>query len=269
MQNENVQNNVNKPTQDISASQQISSNANLKILQLNTEGISPNFSPENIQYYITISENIDNIEVIAEPENSRSTLQIVGNTNIPYGTSKIVITVTAENGDKKDYTINVSKTNNVEQANANLENLAIENTTLNPEFNPDIVDYTIEVSGEMESLNILAVPQNENAKVSIEGNENLQYGDNYIKIIVTSEDGENSKVYNIIATKKEIINIEASTDKRNNENNGGADTIENNTENGKNKGKIYIGFSIVFMIALVSFIMLKKRKSKKIINGEK
>ena len=58
----------------------------------------------------------------------------------------------------------------------------------------------------------MAVPQREAAKVTIEGNENLQYGDNVIKVTVLAEDGVSSKVYNMVAKKSEKI-VENEEDK--------------------------------------------------------
>ncbi len=102
---ENSENNVNNNQQN-----SLSSNNNLRTLRLNVEGISPSFSNRTTQYYITILEDINDIDVIAEPEDSKATVQITGNTNIPSGSSKISVIVTAENGNKKEYSINVSKT---------------------------------------------------------------------------------------------------------------------------------------------------------------
>lgn len=106
--NTNNSNNSNNTTNNQQGA--LSSNNNLKTLRLNIEGISPSFSSRNTQYYITIPEEISNIEVIAEPEDSKASIQITGNTNIPSGSSKINIIVTAQNGNTKQYIINVSKT---------------------------------------------------------------------------------------------------------------------------------------------------------------
>jgi len=79
-----------------------SSNNNLKSLQLDTEGISPAFNKNKTQYYITIPENISNINVTATSEDSKASVQVLGNTNIQVGNSQIKIIVTSythkENG---------------------------------------------------------------------------------------------------------------------------------------------------------------------------
>ena len=246
--------------------QPASSNTNLKILQLNIEGINPNFSPENTQYYLTIPETIENIGITAEPEDSKSTVQISGNNNIQIGANQIIISVTAENGTQKDYTINVTKTDNAGIANANLENLAIENATLIPEFNSEIMDYTAEVFGEMDKLNILAVPQNENAHINIEGNEKLQYGENQIKITVLAEDGLTSKVYNIVVTKSKAVNEEENITENSNEENGqnASDIVDNAVEKNVKKEKVIMIILLVALaiVTIIWFIWKKKKFNK-------
>ena len=65
-------------------------------------------------------------------------------------------------------------------ANTNLEILAIENYLIYPPFENSITEYTTQISNETEELNIFAVPENEQGKVEIYGNENLKEGNNII-----------------------------------------------------------------------------------------
>ena len=120
-------------------------------MHLNLEGLSPAFNKNTTQYYLVVSNLINDIEVKAVPEDS---------------SCKDIKVISADGSASKIYSINVSKTENKELGNASLENLAIENITLNPEFNSDIFEYTAEVSSDIENLKILAVPQRENARCS-------------------------------------------------------------------------------------------------------
>lgn len=56
-----------------------------------------------------------------------------------------------------------------ERVNANLEVLAIENELLEPNFEPDVTKYKLEVSNEVTRLNIFAVPEKEDSKIEIKG----------------------------------------------------------------------------------------------------
>ena len=248
-----------------SNNQQKSSNNNLKSLQLDVEGISPVFNKNKTQYYITISENILNINITAIPEDSKASVQVLGNTNIQIGNSQIKIIVTAENGNNKEYLINVTKTNNLELANANLENLAIENVTLIPEFSANITDYTAEFSTQIDKLNILAVPQQEEATVTIEGNENLQIGDNFIKVTVLAKDGKTSKVYNITVKKNENVIEEVENNSLNNieQNNVNNENVENIMKSKVENNNILWIVAIILLaifIIIVIVIFIKKHK---------
>lgn len=86
--------------------------------------------------------------------------------------------------------------------NTNLETLAIENTLLYPAFDTNITQYHAEVSNETINLNLLAIPEDEQATVEILGTENLQIGDNYIKIVVIASDKITKKEYTVNVTRR-------------------------------------------------------------------
>lgn len=181
----------------------ISTNANLKALHLNIEGMTPSFSKNTTNYYITVPNSISSISVIAEAEDSNAKVSITGNTDLKIGLNKISIVVTAaDNKTKKTYTVNVTKTDDPDSANANLENLAIENVVLDPEFNTDITQYNASIASTHDTLNILAIPQIESATVNIEGKDNIQFGDNIITVRVLAKDGVTTKDYIINLHKK-------------------------------------------------------------------
>lgn len=196
----------NKPSGGSSSSgttQNVSTNANLKELHLSVEGLSPAFNKNTIAYNIVIPNNIDAININAVPEDSNAKVSIAGNTNLQVGLNNITIKVTApDNKTTKTYTIHATKTDNPELANANLENLAIENVMLDPEFNADIVQYSAIIGSTHDTLNILAVPQIEGATVNIQGADNIQFGDNVITISVIAKDGITTKDYVINLHKK-------------------------------------------------------------------
>ena len=196
----------NKPSGGSSSSgttQNVSTNANLKELHLSVEGLSPAFNKNTITYNIVVQNNIDTINVNAIPEDSNAKVSVAGNTNLQTGLNNITIKVTApDNKTTKTYTIHATKTDNPELANANLENLAIENVMLDPEFNTDIVQYNATIRSTHDTLNILAVPQIEGAQVNIQGADNIQFGENVITISVIAKDGVTTKDYVINLYKK-------------------------------------------------------------------
>lgn len=178
-------------------------NAKLDIMRLGIEGISPDFSPDVNEYYLIVDENVKDIDVTAIPQNAEANVKITGNKNLKNGLNKIEIDVTSEDkSEKNKYTINVTKTSNEQNANADLETLAIENYVLTPEFDTNETNYTVNVSNNTNNLNILAIASDMNAKVNVTGNTNLKYGNNKVVITVTAENGITLKKYNINAYKR-------------------------------------------------------------------
>ena len=102
----------------------------------------------------------------------------------------------------KLYNIEDDNIDNIEISNTNLETLAIENVLLYPNFDNNIINYEVEISKDIEKLNILAIPENENAKSEIIGNNRLKEGNNNIKIIITAQDGITKKEFNINVHKR-------------------------------------------------------------------
>lgn len=178
-------------------------NSYLQSLRLDIEGISPEFDKNIYEYYITVPTKVKELEVLAISENQKATINITGNEGLKEGQNTIKIEVISEDkSTNKVYNIYVTRTDNVEAANANLEILAIENTLLTPPFDAKETRYDAEVPNNTEKLNIFAVPENENAKVEVTGGSNLQEGDNTVIITVTAENGYTVKEYKINVHKR-------------------------------------------------------------------
>lgn len=175
----------------------------LQIMRVNMEGINPNFDKNINEYYLLVDENVKKLDITAIPSNSGAQVNITGNDNLKNGLNKIKIKVTSKDKSKiNEYIINVTKTKNTENANADLDILAVEYFELTPEFDKNITNYSVEVSNKVDKLNIFAVSSDESAKVEISGNENLKIGDNQIIISITAKDNITTKKYYINAHRR-------------------------------------------------------------------
>lgn len=180
-----------------------SDNTDLKILRLNHVGITPQFNKNIKEYYFLADMSINELEVTAIPENENATIKIKGNTEIKEGLNTINIEVESEDKTKTEtYKIYVTKTNNQELANSNLENLAVRQGMLEPTFQAAITHYYIEIANDVSKLDILAISQSMNAEVTIEGNDELEIGNNIIIVSVTAEDEITKKKYVITAHRR-------------------------------------------------------------------
>jgi hypothetical protein len=82
-----------------------------------------------------------------------------------------------------------------------------------PEFLSDVFEYQINLDenlSDITKLDIEAIASQDDCKVEIAGNENLQEGENIITITLTSKDGETIVTYKIIVTKEaKVVEISA------------------------------------------------------------
>ena len=209
------------------------------------------------------------------PENKNSKIDITGNENLKEGLNVIKVQITSEdNTSSSSYIINVTKTNNIEDANTNLETLAIQNYLLYPNFDNTVTNYNVEVANDTDNINLLAIPEDEEANIEIDKNDKLQEGNNTIKITVTAKNNFTKKVYNINVYRrneneekeykleqeenKELLNNIQKTSTNKNDNNNQKQTEEQS----KN---IYLILTLIILLIILIFtvIFFKIRRSKK------
>lgn len=198
-----------------SATNKKSSNANLSNL-----GIKPNdfsgFKPTITTYNVTVSEDVEEINVYATAQDSKATVSGTGKKQLESGKNTVSVVVTAEDGTSKTYTINISKSGNAKNStkidnqdgSKGLSELKIEGLTLEPEFSTNTYEYTTKYIGEDTKLNISAVATDSKFVVEVTGNEELKEGENIITILVSDSDGENVATYQVIVNKS-LVDEEA------------------------------------------------------------
>lgn len=216
-------------------------NTNLKSLNVTPTGLSPAFSTGTTEYTMTVGSNIDKIEVNAVAEDNNASVIVEGNKNITIGNNKITITVTAGEN-TKIYHINVTKEN---KKQLQLSELLVDGQPLNPEFDSNIYEYTIEKTNTAE-LNITATPSSSSAEVEILGNTDFKVGENIVTILVKSSNGEDVTTYQI------TVNVAQSD----------AIAVDKNNGSDNKKMYLYIGLGVVGTIILI-IIIISIAKHKK------
>ena len=232
----------------------------LREILIDGKAVEPEFDQFITDYVIGVEK--ENIEIKAEPDDPNASVEIIGNTKLKEGKNEIEIKVTAE--DRKttqSYYLHITR-GDVNKANANLKELEIEGITLNPTFNSKDTKYYVEYEGIIDNLNIKAIPENENAKVEIEVNDNYDTGSvHLVKINVTAEDSITVKTYQIIARKagenpdeqNELETIEAEMQQK--------EELKKQEEQ-KHNNTIVIIIIILLIICVSIFIIIKKKKDK-------
>ncbi len=81
------------------------SNTNLKSLTASAGVLAPKFSKDVTEYKLYISSSDKECAISASPESATSKVKVSGDTEITEDSKERVVTVTAENGDTKEYTV--------------------------------------------------------------------------------------------------------------------------------------------------------------------
>lgn len=186
---------------DSPVSDTLSNDNYLKDLVINSSHeISKKFDPNISSYDVTVPNEVDKLDFKFITSDSKATVNVIGNENFKVGeVSTVQIEVTAEDGTKRIYTLNVNRT--TDGSDNKLKDLVIGGVSLNPGFDPDVLEYEVKIDGDTDKLDINAVPENSDCTVEIIGNENLKEGSNTVLVKVT--DKNNFTRYYTIDVQKE------------------------------------------------------------------
>ena len=177
-----------------------SDNNDLSSLIIEGVTLEPNFSKDVTEYTVQLEDNITELKIDAQAESGKAEIKIEGNEDLKDGENTITITVTAEDGTNKKYTIKAIRgesANVVDNSILKLSNLEISGVDFAGIFNPDTHSYELNLNISVKNLNITATPNQEDATVEIIGNENFVEGENMVTILLTSADGSQTATYQI------------------------------------------------------------------------
>ncbi len=183
--NSNTQNSNNNYTNAIEEPVVVKS-SDTSLREIKIEGNSIDL--DNLKY--ETDKGSINIEVIANDE--KTTLTYDKNVNLSNGGNKIVISAVAENGDKKEYEININKI--VKSSNKEFKIFYKDEELKINSFDKTIEEFSVEYG--TENMKFTYSTTDKNAKIKITGNKNLKVGSNNIKVKVIAEDGS-SETYTL------------------------------------------------------------------------
>lgn len=259
----NNANTTNAKTNTNQETQKKSNNANLSNL-----GIRPNdfsgFKAGTTTYNVTVPKNVEEVEVYAKAQDSKAKVAGTGKKKLQEGKNTTSVTVTAEDGTKKTYTINITRSateeNNQDEetddpeaddnnetdvvAGKGLSELKIGNLELSPTFRTDIYEYTAKYIGEDTKLEVSTITTEDDYTIEVTGNEDLKEGENIITILVSDAEGNNVATYQVTVNKS----LAQET------------LLENQDENGMKILGIVVGVVIVLIII---FLIVRHRRNKK------
>ena len=223
-----------------------STNKALKDLVVENYKLSPDFTPETTKYSLDVKGDVDKLEITPVLQDEKSKFTIEGNDNLKVGNNIVKITVTAEDGTTRIYTIAVAKTNadGTPAEMLQLKDLKVNNANLNPTFSSEITNYTVEVEdpSSIKASDIVATAADENVEVNVSESVNTDKSEKIFTIVLEDKEGTKTGVYQITVKKASMNPITA---------------IKNNKDN-----KLYyiLGgiIGILLILIVIILIMIKK-----------
>lgn len=182
-----------------------SGNANLSSLKVDGGEISPAFNKNTTVYEVNVPFSVENLNVKASAEDGKARVSVSGAEGlIAEGTKDVNVTVTAENGARKTYTIKVTRgkdPNKVLSTNNYLSSLTTNQGILSPTFDKDKINYIIYLPYEIENIELNAtVEDTKYGVLTKDGPEKLLVGSNKYTFTVAAEDNS-TKVYTVIVMR--------------------------------------------------------------------
>lgn len=196
---------------DIQIIRNISSNNDLASLGSNVGTFDREFDRDVTMYTLTVPYDTESVILSGSTFDIYSTVSGLVLYELTSDETIATITVTAEDGSTKVYTVRIVKETKednsvsassisyVYSSNNYLKALEIDGYDI--DFDKDVNDYIIKVDSDVKSLDIKAIAEDSRASVEITGNENFKTGDNTVTITVTAENGD-VKAYKITVNKK-------------------------------------------------------------------
>lgn len=127
----------------------------------------------------------EKIEILVETNDNKATYDI-SNSSLAVGKNTIVIKVTAENGDVKNYNLVVDR-----EKLSNNTNIKI--IVADEEIIFSLGKAKVNVSSDTKDLNYKYELEDANSTVTIEGDKDLKFGENIVSFTVKAEDGTETK----------------------------------------------------------------------------
>lgn len=193
---------------------------NLSSLNSDIGTFDTEFDKDVTVYTLTVPSDAKEVILSGSLEDPLSTVDGLYKYELNEDKTTAIITVTAEDGSTKTYTVYIIKERPVVttpvvyyySSNNYLKILDIDGYEL--EFNRDVTDYQISVDSDVKSLDITAVAEDSRARVEITGNEGFKTGKNTVIITVKAENGdirEYKLLVNKVSNESNLTEVEDSS----------------------------------------------------------
>lgn len=239
-----------------------SSNNYLSSLKISEGKLNPEFNFRTYKYTVDVGEETNSIKITAGAEHNKAKVSGTGTKTLKPGKNKFNVTVKAEDGKERTYTITVNKPSEEEKIllkslklqGVNLEEEKVE-LSYSPEFSSEVYEYSVNVANDITKIDVEAIASKEDYTVEITGNEELKEGENIITILVKAKDSDKVTTYKIKVIKEEAVEAVATLDETPNT---GEELKDNNIIK-----IVIVTFTALVAIAGIVFAVIEYNYSKK------
>lgn len=198
----------------------VSNNANLSSLTISSGTLLPSFNKNCLEYQAFVNASVATIDVTPTVAAAASSVAVNFETavsgsakSVPLGakgTDTIIkVTVTAQDGTTRTYTLTVNRATEEWSNNATLSSLSISKGTMLPSFSSSQLEYVANVDSTVNSVTLTAVQAvgGTNSKVTFNGNTSgtvsLSSGRNIIEVRSVAADGVATMTYTVQVYRRE------------------------------------------------------------------
>lgn len=181
---------------------------NLYSLNASVGTFDTSFDKDVTVYTLTVPYDTKEVILSGSLEDTLSTVDGLFKYELTEDKTTAIITVTAEDGSTKVYTVYIIKekppvvpTPVVYYYSSNNYLKTLEAKGYEIKFDRDTLEYELSVNNDVKSLDITAIAEDSRSRVEITGNENFKTGKNTVIITVKAENGD-VREYKLIVTRK-------------------------------------------------------------------
>jgi len=208
-------NNTNKPTNPDKPNVP-SQDSNSLLSNLTISSGKLNFNSLTYNYQVGVDANVSKVTLVPTLSSNKATatysfngktVASLNDLELNVGDNVVIITVTAEDGTVSVYKVVI---NRASEKDNTLSNITIDQGSLYPTFDKNIVDYHVTVESNVDEVNMTAKPSKDTSKVeyiyngqTVDSLDHLKLntGKNTVQIVVTGEDGS-KRTYTVVIDKK-------------------------------------------------------------------
>lgn len=205
------------------------------------------FDKDVTVYTLTVPYDTKEVILSGSLEDILSTVDGLFKYELSEDKTTAIITVTAEDGSTKVYTVYIVKekppvvpTPVVYYYSSNNYLKTLEAKGYEIKFDKDTLEYELSVKNDVKSLDITAIAEDSRSRVEITGNENFKTGKNTVIISVKAENGD-------VREYKLIVNRKSDTT-----------TLTEEEESGSTAEKVVIIILIVLVVLGLLYLIFKK-----------